>query len=155
MSDNPGRLDKYLERISVPEHFGPGKWDDMHLLGFHARTYEKKMQFIYHVELVIKNLRCQECRDDSLSYMKSHPITSYWNKFYNGEDIGFFLWSVDFHNYVNRKLGKPEVPTEVAYRLYKYPDEFICKEGCGGSNNNSSEKINTPTPKPSYGFMPL
>lgn len=123
-------LSKYLTKINEPECFGPGKWDDMHLLSINAITYKEKMDFIRYIRLILSNLRCSSCRDDSLGYLKEHPITDYWDRVYKGERIGFFLWTVDFHNWVNKKIAKPTIKIETAYELYKYPLKEICEGDC-------------------------
>lgn len=124
-------LEEYLLKISNPVCFGPGVWVTIHTLALHAKTYQQKMDFIRNVEIILSNLRCLECRQKSLKYLQQHPISYYWQVIINNEDLGMFCWSVDFHNWKNRQLGKPEVPFEVAYRFYKYPDEFVCREDCG------------------------
>jgi hypothetical protein len=122
---------EYLMKITKPECFGPGKWDDMHVLGLNAKTYAKKIAFIQYVELIFDNIRCVTCRSDALGYLSSHPITDYFDIIVDGEDVGIFYWTVDCHNWVNRKLGKPEIPTALAYDFYAYPEKYSCTEGCG------------------------
>jgi len=38
-----------------------------------------------------------------------------------GSPLAFFVWGVDRHNDVNRRLGKPEVSIDEACRLYGWP----------------------------------
>lgn len=153
MSGNLTQLDKYLEKITHPECFGPGKWDDLHILGLDANTYAKKMAYIHNVELIINSMRCIACRQDALIYLQKNPLTDYWGLVVKGEDVGMFYWSVDFHNWVNRKLGKIEVPRDVAYQFYKHPEEFVCKDGCG--ENSSLENSTKREIKKVSGFVPL
>lgn len=120
-------METYLNRITIPEIFGPGKWEDLHLYAFHARSHDQKIHYIRYVEIILTNIRCQECRQHALKYLKKHPLTDRWS-----DKMGMFYWSVDFHNWVNKRLGKPQVPRDVAYNHFKYLQETICTEGCGG-----------------------
>jgi hypothetical protein len=131
----------YLDKIKDPKVFGPGTWNNLHIQGRDANTYAKKLAYIRTVELVLQSLWCGTCREDSLAYLKEHPLTLYWNIIVDGEDVGMFYWSVDFHNWVNRKLGKPQVPRDIAYRFYRYPDEALCTEGCGEVQETRLESL--------------
>ena len=157
MSDNPS-VEKYLQKINQPDVFGQGTWRTLHVLGLDANTYAKKMTYIHTVELILSSIPCHDpCRKDSLEYLQQNPLTNYWGLVAKGEDIGMFYWSVDFHNWVNRKLNKPEVPRDVAYRFYKYPGEFVCKEGCGDKTSppEVSSKVVDGKKTTNFGFMPL
>ena len=156
MSDLSENVEKYLLKINQPEVFGPGTWRSLHVLGLDANTYAKKMQYIHTVELILSTTPCLEpCRKDILEYLQKNPLTRYWNIIENGEDVGMFYWSIDCHNWVNRKLNKLEVPRDIAYQFYKYPEKFVCKEGC----NEKTSPIETSTrivePKKSSGFLPF
>lgn len=135
-------LEKFLLKINQPQNFGPGYWRLIHVIALDANTYMKKMQFIQLIQTIFNSIPCLDpCRHDALDYLNKHPLTEYWNIVVNGEDIGMFYWSVDCHNWVNRKLGKPYVPREVAYRFYKHPDDFVCQEDC---HDNFSSRVTSP-----------
>ena len=148
-------VEKYLQKITQPACFGPGEWYCLYLLALDANNYTKKMQYIHNVEVILKGTLCEECKRDSLKYLQEHPLTKYWGLIVNGEDIGMFYWSVDFHNWVNEKLGKPKISRNIAYQFYKNPGDFICKEGCG-----DKESVVEPVSRPNetkkvFGFFPL
>jgi hypothetical protein len=151
MSDLSPEAEKYILKINHPESFGPGTWRTLHVLALDANTYAKKMQYIHIVELILSSIPCLDpCREDALAYLQKNPLTKYWNLTANGEDVGMFYWSVDFHNWVNRKIGKPEIPRNIAYQFYKYPEKFVCKEGC--DEKTSSKQVDT---KKRRGFLPF
>ena len=147
-------LEKFLTQISLPEKFGPGTWSVLTLLALDANTYAKKMHYIHIVELIFSKIPClNPCRRDALSYLKDHPLSSYWDRRYNGEDVGMFMWLVDCHNWVNRKLDKPEVPFEIAYHFWKNQDNFVCTEGCDEKELPSPKEIKQNGMLP--GFFPI
>lgn len=124
-------IETYLLKINQPVSFGPGIWFTLHLLALDANTYAKKMAFIHIVELIFNSLPCETCRQDALGYLQKHPLTEYWGLMRQEEDIGMFYWTVDCHNWVNRKLNKLEVSRDQAYQFYKNPNSFVCTEECG------------------------
>lgn len=148
--------EKYLHKINQPEIFGPGIWRTLHLLALDANDYGKKTQFIHNVEYILKEIPClKPCREDSLAYLQNNPITKYWNIVDEGKDLGMFYWTVDFHNYVNRKLEKPEIPRDLAYQFYIHPDKFVCQDGNCGDNTTKKIKKKVKRKTSSHLFIPL
>lgn len=77
-------------------------------------------------ELSIPGYGCQ-CRRDYAIYKASTPPD-----FSSPEAL--WLWGVELHNWVNRKLGKPELTIEEARKLWRSEDgEKITGEGVGGA----------------------
>ena len=150
-------VDIFLKQIKNPEKFGPGTWNVLTIMALDANTYAKKMHFIHTLELILYKIPCLDpCRKDATAYFRSHPPSAYWEIRLNGEDIGMFYYMVDFHNWVNRKLGKPQVSREKALQYYRNQDDYVCQEGCG--EDEPEEPPQEPIEPPQnyiYGFSPI
>jgi hypothetical protein len=97
-----------------PSCFGPIKWAYLHnlALGYTSQPSEDDViLYNQHLELFIKGLKCAKCNKHALAYIEQNPyiLTS-------RED--FFRWTVDFHNTVNERLGKPQFSYEDAISMY-------------------------------------
>lgn len=66
----------------------------------------------HEIETFIRNLQfctyCQECRTSYNEFIDKNPISKWM-----GIPQGIFYWTVDLHNAINLKLGKP---------IYSYDD---------------------------------
>ena len=61
----------------------------------------------------LRKVECEKClRDYQIMIARSPPRTT------SREDL--FDWTVEIHNTVNRKLGKPEMTTREAYRQWNW-----------------------------------
>jgi hypothetical protein len=76
-------------------YWGPPTWQALHCICAGDATRQAKLAFIAALGPA---LPCGECREHTLEYTEEHPPS-------NASDL--FQWSVDFHNAVNEKLGKP------------------------------------------------
>lgn len=119
---------------SDPTVVGPGVWYTIHRTGRLSTNERRKQQFVD----LMNSLRddggfpCLKCRKHIGEYMDSHPFEPYWNlKDALGEDIGMFKWSWEFHNEVNRRLGKPYVSWDDALRIFTDGSFEVCSLGCG------------------------
>lgn len=105
---------------SDPEVWGPVMWSFLHLT---AASYP------HHPELHLKNnmksfilsipsfIQCGPCAEDSHRYITSRKklIDSYVS---SKKNLFIFFW--EFHNYVNLKLGKPQIQLEAAWNKYYF-----------------------------------
>ena len=121
-------MEQYQERLADPRKVGPGKWDVLHFYGRKAKTSQEKENYRFLVSVVCDSMRCAVCHGDCTAWTKANPVDNYWNL-----RDGMFQHSVDFHNYVNKKLGKPTVPLTVALKLYDEPE--ICEGDCDGKSS--------------------
>ena len=62
------------------------------------------------VQLFPALIPCPTCSEDFRKIIEEYPLTG-----------DYFAWSVDVHNMVNRKLGKPQVGYEDARRQWTTP----------------------------------
>ena len=93
-----------------PEKFGPGVWTM-----FHGHAFEKSPFFPEMVKATAKMFWCPEkCKPHFIQYLKNYPIPQSPSK--------WFDWTVDFHNDVNERIGKPIVSRQQAYEMYANPE---------------------------------
>lgn len=138
---NQAEFDQFKNKITNPSTFGPGIWYTIHIMSRDATTEEKKKKFKEYIETTIQNLPCSVCQQHASVYYQSHPLSDFWNVKENGNDVGLFKWTWNFHNTVNNRLKKPYMSWEVAKMLYSN-DSGVCNEVCGAdvtpvSNNNT------------------
>ena len=60
----------------------------------------------------IKKIPCIKCRNHYVKYLAQHPISGVKN------NLDLQKWAVDFHNDVNKRLGKPIFSFSEAKNLY-------------------------------------
>ena len=105
-----------------------GVWFVFHNSARHVKNDSDKHRLMETVYETVENFRCAICHNDALAYLASHPVDPYWTRINEyGEDVGLFEYFWEFHNYVNRKLGKPILEWDEAYALY-YGEVSKCEE---------------------------
>jgi hypothetical protein len=113
-----------------PDYFGPGYWIAWHLKAYKANTYRKKAEASRSIVIDVSNIPCEKCRKDALEYMRNNQlITSVENK---KDELSLFKWTVLFHNFVNKKLGKEIITLEQAIELWN-GNNVCLEEDCGGN----------------------
>ena len=106
-----------------PNFWGPSIWRTIHSVAYESDKLASENTFsnlIYELSFV---LPCETCRNHMQNYLKDHPIPQ----------NNFFIWSVEFHNQVNIRLGKPIMSFEEASQIYAKASN--CKN-CEDSSNN-------------------
>tara|TARA_B100000427_G_scaffold281448_1_gene252640 strand:+ start:81 stop:470 length:390 start_codon:yes stop_codon:yes gene_type:complete len=76
-------------------YWGPPTWQALHCICAGPASQEAKLAFIHALGPA---LPCAECGEHTLEYIGEYPPE---------KATDLFQWSVDFHNAVNEKLGKP------------------------------------------------
>jgi hypothetical protein len=79
--------------------------------------------FIHFITELAKNFPCSECQDHFIQYLEADPPALAGIGHH-----GVFYWSVDLHNHVNKRIGKPTLTPEKALALYDGP--AVC-QSCG------------------------
>lgn len=97
------------------DNWGPSFWTTLHIIAY--QTKKNINGFIPLVKQIVEKLPCESCVKDGLIYIKNHPLKKI-ALLPNGDDISPFVWMCDFHNYVNRKLNKPEITWTDAYERF-------------------------------------
>ena len=101
---------------SDPNVWGPHVWAAVHLIALGAPTsFDSSTQagyrnFFANLPYV---LPCKSCQEHLLDIMTQKGAMSLDNAFVSGRD-SLFLWTVNIHNSVNRRLGKPTMTVEDA-----------------------------------------
>jgi hypothetical protein len=140
------------EKFSNPQNFS-GIWFKLHLDAAYATTSELKRAFYLNTENLVKNFKCLNCKGHFEKYWEENSILKYQNiRNEGGKDIGYFKWTWEFHNAVNRRLGKKEVPFDEAYEYFSSNEAGIC-ELCGGPDHGPSvpsvpSVLSVPSEKP-------
>ena len=109
--------------MANPKDWGPSAWNILHTMSY---TYpekpdlEKQMQIEKFITSFSELLPCKECKDGFKKYLKENPI-------HTKSREGFIKWTVDAHNFVNKKLGKDLFTYDEA-ELHWRKIEPLCKE---------------------------
>jgi hypothetical protein len=112
-----------MDRLKDPKVIGPGIWYIIHLKGMIAKDISTKVSFIKLINELSVNFPCLKCRNHINEYLEHNPITLATLN----EPEGLFKWSWEFHNAVNKRLGKNIIDYQSAKRL----DSDINKIGPG------------------------
>jgi len=127
-------LEEESEEVTLnvdPDVIGPGYWSQIHLKAKEATTPEEKQRYVEYMNWLAKVFPCKKCRKHIAEYLQKHPLSKYERVIdREGRDVGYFAWSVRFHNVVNLRLNKPRVTYERAFQMYYLGDES-CVSGCG------------------------
>lgn len=109
-----------------PKYLGPGYWASWHLKSIHADTSRKKAEIARNIALDIANFPCSKCKSHAKEYVSSHPLMEAVK---NKDKLSMFHWTVNFHNEVNLRLGKPLYTTDDALAMWT-GDKSFCTEDC-------------------------
>jgi hypothetical protein len=120
--------------LKTQDKYGPGIWFMLHLTAAHATTQPLKESFISNVSVLGENFPCENCRHHFAAYVKEHPLAQYV-----AIDRGLFRWTWEFHESVNKRLGKQHVSFEDAWKQFN-ASSAICTEDCG----DASPTLDTP-----------
>ncbi len=110
---------------TITKIISPGIWYSIHIIAINISNYNDHYLFIKYLQTIIFNFPCEECQQHAINYIKTHPFEPYKDDYFQGKYVGFFRWSWKFHNLVNKRLHKPMLNWNDAYRLYTNPQ--ICK----------------------------
>ena len=111
-----------------PKYSGPGLWYHIHKSAYDAVSEEKEDFAIKTIKTIINNLSCQSCKLHAQNYLKNNDIEKYRNSYHRKEKHGLFIWTVTFHNMVNKRLGNPIMSLKSAKLLYSRDE--LCENTC-------------------------
>lgn len=109
-----------------PKYLGPGYWASWHLKSVHSDTPRKKAEIARNIALDIANFPCQKCKNHAKEYVSRHPLMEAVK---DKNKYSMFNWTVNFHNEVNLRLGKPLYSTDDALTMWTN-DKSFCTEDC-------------------------
>ena len=115
------------KEISKPEIFGPGMWYSIHI----SAIKMGEEQFLNWVRIIISNIPCLKCKNHATEYLGQNSPELYLNTYnQSGDLIGMFKWTWQFHNDVNKRLGKKILDYTTAYKMYT-DESVLCSSDCG------------------------
>ena len=85
-------------------------WDKIHNMAAAAVTPELKEEFERYMKYLQLYFPCGKCRPHIKQRLITKKLEYYNNIVENGKDIGYAKWSWEFHNEVNARLNKSEIP---------------------------------------------
>lgn len=110
-----------------PVKIGPGIWFKMHIEATKATTDPSKIAFVENINAVCDNFKCLKCKTHFRKFIDTHHFRSYWSIYDDhGKDIGFFQWTWELHNQVNKFLGKYQPTLAEAYAFYTNAEAGTC-----------------------------
>ncbi|HSW76980.1 MAG TPA: Erv1/Alr family FAD-linked sulfhydryl oxidase [Candidatus Saccharimonadales bacterium] len=121
-----------MSNTNNPQYIGPGTWNVIHTLAFHAKTNKQQDAFIKTLKVIIDYFPCDVCKKHSLEYIKNHPLKDFKN-----DKLGMFIWTWKFHNQVNYRTNKPHMEWNMALHLYSQyanVNEEHCSKSCSESD---------------------
>lgn len=101
------------------EEFGKVYWKEMLAFAHTANTYAEKQAFRIWIYNLAKRFPCDRCRPHFISYVEKNPPEN---------SLDPIIWVVQFHNAVNKRLGKPVLSMKQA--LQKYNENFNDCKNC-------------------------
>ena len=125
---------------------GPGWWMKIHRDAMKATTEERKRVFEYNIEEDCNTFPCAKCKTHFRKFLDTHALKQYWQIYDNkGQDIGFFKWTWELHNQVNRFLKKYEPTLQEAYDYYNSATSTTsaCFD-CGTNKDNEARTLPIP-----------
>jgi hypothetical protein len=94
-----------------PKVWGPHAWTFLHLSALHADRSNGRTEWKSLMNAMVLNLPCEECKKHASVYWASHE--------YQPSESAF-EWTHRFHNTVNVRLHKPEVPLAKAFKEWDH-----------------------------------
>ena len=98
-------------------------WRLFHTLAKAASSEEGRSRLVYwpaFVKAFSRSLLCPPCIDEFLTLCQAHPVNT-------AAGPTLFEWSVDRHNEVNVRLGKPTLSVQEAWWLYPVTQDATAK----------------------------
>ena len=121
--------------------WGPSLWRVLHSLSFSIEDGNKndRKNFLDVLESLQTLLPCEDCRQHFCAYMKENNPN-------DAEDLA--VWTFNFHNEVNTRLGKPQYAFNDVSKLYM---DNHCDMKCASSR----DKLKQNGEKMDYGMLIL
>ncbi len=116
--DAPGNINwSVIKAEHHPSQFGPHYWYMLHNMSLNyqmnpTRVARQKMRAF--VEVLPYLLPCRNCSEHAKEFMASADLNKALT---NRKTLFTFMWN--FHNHVNKRLGKPQMSFKDALELYK------------------------------------
>jgi hypothetical protein len=102
-----------------PEKWGPLFWGALHVAALGCSNRENLVHFVECYKAIIP---CMTCRQHFEEVLSSNPVPAVSNP------VELFAWTVEVHNLVNKRLGKPVISPEDAYDIWMAEPTSICTQ---------------------------
>ena len=120
---------------SDPKYIGPGYWTAWHIKSLYADDKNKKSEVARSIVVDIIYFPCMNCRNHAKDYVRKNPLMEAVKK---DDPLSLFIWTVNFHNFVNMRLGKTMINWQQAKKLWS--GENVCFENCGMDEEEKGEE---------------
>lgn len=99
-----------------------GIWYTIHMLAAKAdKDTSLRQSYREYIRMLSQNsLPCGKCSEHMNEYLRNHPLET---------EPSYFIWSYEFHNWVNESLGKGRFDEATAKSFYM-GDDSVCTK-CG------------------------
>lgn len=115
----------------VQDKYGPGLWFAIHLMSYKTdKDPTLRRSFLTYIQSIADNFPCGECRGHFKNYLTTKPP---------GDAQELFKWSWEFHNAVNKRLGKPQMTYDESLKPFKTMSP-ICTDECGDHSTQPEVK---------------
>lgn len=115
----------YKMTEKVQDKYGPGIWFAIHLMAYKTdKDITLKRPFLTYINALAENFPCGECRGHFKNYLSTNPPDK-------AQEL--FKWTWEFHNAVNKRLGKKQFTYEESLKPFKTHSP-ICTDECGSEH---------------------
>jgi hypothetical protein len=107
-------VNKFGNIAASPVIFGPVTWEYLHLWSlryFIAPTLEQQKDASHFIQNVFLKLGCSQCVTHAFQYAEQFPVSL-------SSRVLLVQWFIDFHNTVNKRVGKAKFTQEDFYNKY-------------------------------------
>jgi hypothetical protein len=91
-------------------------WTFLHTISIWVRCQHSLQDVEQLLEALAVAIPCEQCKAHYREALRTCPLPPFLH--YTEDGHALFKWSVDFHNTVNRQIGKPEVLYEAACKIW-------------------------------------
>lgn len=100
----PARSTNGLSNQHQEKTWGKGCWKIIHFTAIYDDQTNNKV-FCKWIRNFVTKIPCKDCSDHATKYVTDNPPE---------KTLDLLLWTINFHNAVNKRLGKPQIPVNEA-----------------------------------------
>lgn len=106
---------------NIMEKYGPGIWYILHIQSLKMDNRTKQERFCEFMREILSELPCSVCIKHASEYINNNPPELHIMISQNDviAQLAMFRYVNEFHNTVNKRLGKPNVSLTTAFEIYK------------------------------------
>lgn len=124
---NPRYPNSYTNKSDDNAKWAKDAWYNFHKTAAdypdYPSNYDVKQVTGYYYNTFLKKINCDDCKEDYLKIINENPIRPL-------SRVDLFIWTVDIHNLVNKKIGKLPTSYEEALKAWNIQVPIGCA-GCG------------------------